>query len=93
MAPTAVKDSYGQTKRTFAEYRTDFVQVEPVKGDELPVMSRMQYVEGYVFTGWNDETVTNNYQIEYGGVKYNIVKIERVGMKMFMKVLGVKVEE
>lgn len=93
MAPTAAKDSFAQTKRTFALYRADMAQVDPVNVDEKPISQRMQYTETLFFTVYYDSTINSKYQIVYNNENYNILEIEPLNLKVFMRVKAVKIEE
>lgn len=93
MAPVAVKDSFGQTKRSFSQYKTDFAEVNPLTIDEMPVASRIQYTETYTFTTFYDSAINNKYQIKYNNEDFNILKIERLNMKIFQRVTAIKIED
>jgi SPP1 family predicted phage head-tail adaptor len=92
-APTATKDSFGQTTRSFATYKTDFAEVTPVSIDEMPVASRVQYTETYSFTTFYDSAINSKYQILYNAENYNILKIEKLNMFLFMRVTAIKIED
>jgi len=93
MQPVAVKDSYVQTKRTFSQYKTDFAEVNPLTIDEMPVASRIQYSETYTFTTFYDAAINSKYQITYNSENYNILKIEKINMFLFMRVTAIKIED
>lgn len=93
MQPTASKDSFGQTKRSFASYKTDFAEVSAVSIDEMPVASRVQYTEIYSFTTFYDSAINSKFQILYNSENYNILKIEKINQFIFMRVTAIKVED
>lgn len=84
--PVSDKDTFGQTQRTFSLYKTDFVSVDPVTIDENEVSNRLQYMQTYNFTGHYDANINNNYQLKYNNENYEIVRIEYLNLKRFMRV-------
>lgn len=93
MQPVSVKDSYGQTQRTFTELKTDLVSVDPVTLGENEISMRLQYAQTYDFTGHYDANVNNKYQLQYNSENYNILKIEYLNMKRFMRVTATLIED
>ena len=69
-APTPAKNTFGQTDRTFADYKTDWAEVNPVALAEGEISNRLQYSETYVFTTHYDSAINNKYQIKYEGEDY-----------------------
>jgi SPP1 family predicted phage head-tail adaptor len=92
-APTAAKDSFGQNKRTFADYKVDWVGVAPLTINEAEISNRLQYTETYVFTAHYDSAINNKYQLQYNGDDYNIKKLEILNLKRFLRVTATKIEE
>jgi SPP1 family predicted phage head-tail adaptor len=93
MQPTAVKDSFGQTKRTFSEYKTDFVQVDTLKAEERPMAQRIQYTKTISITTFYDSIINTKYQVTYENETYNILEIEPLNYKAFMRVVAIKLED
>jgi len=93
MQPVAAKDSFAQTKRTFTQYKTDFVQVDPVKIEERPMAQRVQYTKTISVTAFYDPAINSKYQITYENDTYNILEIEPVNFKTFMRVVAIKLED
>jgi len=93
MAPTDYKDSMGQTIRSFTAYKTDWAEVSPVSIAETELSNRLQYGETYTFTTHYDAIITNTHQISYEGDDYNILAIQKLNMKIFMRVTATKIVE
>jgi head-tail adaptor len=93
MQPGAVKDSFAQTRRTFSEYKADFVQIDAVKMDERPVAQRVQFTKTIRVTSFYDSKIDSTYQITYENKTYNILEIEPLNFKIFMQIVAIKMEE
>ena len=92
MQPTAEKDKFGQTRRTFAEDGLCFAQVLPVSLEEMPIAGRVQYSTSFTFTTYNNSAVNSKYQVKWNEETYNILRIETLNNKTFMRVTAAKEE-
>jgi len=90
-APTATKAVSGQTIRSFADYRTVYADVQPVTLSEGELSSRVQYSETNVFTTHFDAAINSKYQVSYNGESWNIIKIETLNLKRFIRVTAQKI--
>lgn len=92
--PVKTTGTKGNIKRTYSDYKTDFVQVEPAALNETELAGRMQYTETYVITAHFDGSITNNYQVVYNGEDYNLLhKPTPLNLNTFMQVKAVKIED
>ena len=91
--PSGSKDSFGQTNYTYSDYKTDYADIQAATLAEGVVSERLQYSETYTFTTHYDAAVTNNFQIQYNGEKYNIIKIEYLNLKRFMRTTAEKIND
>lgn len=92
MQPTATKAANGQTIRSYALLKAVYCAVKPVKTDEVPVASRIQYTEIKNFVTHNITELNSKFQLSYKSEVWNIVAIERFNLDKFIQITAVKLE-
>ena len=91
--PAKTTGSMGNINRSYTNYKTDYVDVVPVTLGENEISGRMQYSQTYVFTAHYDANINNKYQIIYESEDYNIIKLEKLNLKRFLRVTATKIED
>ena len=91
--PTKATGTMGNITRSFTAYKTDWVEVLPVAINEAEQSNRMQYLETYTFTAHYDSAIRNTWQLTYNGEDYNILKLEPLNLKRFLRATAVKIED
>lgn len=91
--PTRTADSFGQKKEVFTEFQKAFVSLENRSGDEDIRAERVEWTGVITLLGHYVTGVDTTFRVLYDGDYYNIVDVEPVDRKRWMKVRIEKITE
>lgn len=84
--PTRAADTFGQVKETFALHQKAFVAIEKYTGGDSVTGDKWQFTGNYEMTGHYVSTIDTTARVKMDGEFYNVVDIEPVGRKRWMKI-------
>lgn len=90
-APVRTKSTKGQMKETWSDYRKAIVKIDRSNMDERLQGDRINLPGNLLITGHYDSGLTTKHRISFESEYYNILSIEPLQARRFMRLNATKI--